>query len=100
MSRLRKADVRLRRGLQTVRFAAEAPGLLAVSRRIPDEAGETLIVYNTSTSPITANIEVDAGSADWSSSRGACPATASAPASVRVTVPALDYLICTSEGVR
>ena len=100
MARLRQADVRLRRGLQTVRFAAEAPGLLAVSRRIPDAAGETLIVYNTSTTPITANIEVDAASADWSSSRGVCPPSATAPASIRVTVPALDYLICSSEGVR
>lgn len=100
MARLRQADVRLRRGLQTVRFAAEAPGLLAVSRRIPDTAGETLIVYNTSTAPITANIEVDAASADWSSSRGDCPTSATAPASIRVTVPALDYLICSSEGVR
>ena len=100
MAALRQADARLRRGLQTVRFAAEAPGLLAVSRRIPEAAGETLIVYNTSTAPITANIEVDAASADWSSSRGACPATATAPASLRVTVPALDYLICVSEGVR
>ena len=100
MGRLRQSDVRLRRGLQTVRFAGETPGLFAVSRRIPGEAGETLVVYNTSTASVTANIEVDAASADWSSSRGACPATATAPASVRVTVPALDYLICVSEGVR
>ena len=100
MARLRQADVRLRRGLQTVRFAAETPGLLAVSRRIPDAAGETLMIYNTALEPITANIEVDASSTDWSSSRGDCPATATAPASLRATVPALDYLICTSEGAR
>ncbi len=100
MARLRQADIRLRRGLQTVRFAAETPGLFAVSRHIPDATGETLIIYNTSTAAITANIEVDAASAGWSSSRGDCPATATAPASVRVTVPALDYLICTSEGAR
>ena len=100
MADLRQADIRLRRGLQTVRFAAETPGLLAVSRSIPGQEGETLIVYNTSTAPIAANIEVDAGSTDWSSSRGACPATATAPASIRVTVPGLDYVICTSEGVR
>ncbi len=100
MAALRAADIRLRRGLQTVRFAAEAPGLFAVSRRIPETAGETLVVYNTSTAAITANIEVDAASADWSSSRGDCPDAATAPGSVRVTVPALDYLICTYEGVR
>lgn len=97
MARLRAADSRLRRGLQTVRFAAEAPGLFAVTRRIEGEAGETLIVYNTSTAEISANIEVDAASTAWSSSRGACPAAATAPASVRVTVPGLDYIVCRSE---
>ncbi|MBX9708469.1 MAG: alpha-amylase [Caulobacteraceae bacterium] len=97
MARLRAADPRLRRGLQTVRFAAEAPGLFAVTRRIEGEAGETLIVYNTSTAEISANIEVDAASTAWSSSRGACPAAATAPASVRVTVPGLDYIVCRSE---
>jgi len=100
MAAIRAADIRLRRGLQTVRFAAETPGLLAVSRRVPGEAGETLVIYNTSLQPVTANIEVDAASAGWSSSRGACPDAATAPGSVRVTVPALDYLICVSEGVR
>jgi len=100
MARLRQADIRLRRGLQTVRFAAEVPGLFAVSRHVHGAAGETLIVYNTSLETITANIEVDAGSADWSSSRGPCPDAATAPGSIRVTVPPLDYLICSSEGVR
>ena len=97
MARLRAADARLRRGLQTVRFAAEAPGLFAVTRRIEGEPGETLIVYNTSTAAISANIEVDAGSTAWSSLRGSCPAEATAPASVRVTVPALDFILCRSE---
>ena len=86
--------------MQTVRFAAETPGILALSRRIDDLPGETLVVYNTSAAPITANIEVDAASATWSTVRGACPASVSAPGSLRVTVPALDYLICSSEGVR
>jgi glycosidase len=97
MARLRAADPRLRRGLQTVRFAAEAPGLFAVSRRIEGEAGETLVVYNTSTNEISANIEVDASSAAWSSSRGTCPTESTAPASARVTVPPLDFILCRSE---
>jgi glycosidase len=97
MARLRAADPRLRRGLQTVRFAAEAPGLFAVTRRVEGEPGETLVVYNTSTAEISANIEVDAASTAWSSSRGACPTAATAPASVRVTVPALDFIVCRSE---
>jgi glycosidase len=100
MARIRAADPRLRRGLQTVRFAAEEPGLFAVSRSIDGAAGETLIVYNTSTAEVSANIEVDAASAEWSSLRGACPTVATAPATVRVSVPALDYVICSSEGAR
>ncbi|ADL02211.1 alpha-amylase family glycosyl hydrolase [Brevundimonas subvibrioides] len=100
MARLRQADVRLRRGLQTVRFAAEAPGILALSRRIDAMPGETLIIYNTSAASITANIEIDAASTRWSTARGECPAAASAPGSLRVTVPAFDYLICSSEGAR
>jgi len=100
MARLRQAIPALRRGLQTVRFAADAPGLFAVSRKIEGEAGETLILYNSSTAPLTANVEVDSGSLGWTAARGACPANASAPGSIRVTVPALDYMICTSEGPR
>jgi glycosidase len=100
MARIRAADPRLRRGLQTVRFAAEEPGLFAVSRSIDGAAGETLIVYNTSTAEVSANIEVDAASAEWSSLRGTCPTVATAPATVRVSVPALDYVICSSEGAR
>ncbi len=96
MARIRAAHPRLRRGLQTVRFAAEEPGLFAVTRAIDGETGETLIVYNTSTAEISANIEVDAASSEWSSLRGACPGVATAPASVRVTVPALDFVICSS----
>ena len=100
MAKLRQALPALRRGRQTVRFAGDKPGLFAVSRKVEGEAGETLILFNSSTAPVTANVEVDAASATWSAARGACPAAASAPGSIRVTVPALDYMICTSEGPR
>lgn len=100
MAKLRQTLPALRRGLQTVRFAGDKPGLFAVSRKIDGEAGETLILFNSSTAPVTANVEVDPASATWSAARGACPAAASAPGSIRVTVPALDYMICTSEGSR
>lgn len=100
MAKLRQTLPALRRGLQTVRFAGDKPGLFAVSRKVDGEAGETLILFNSSTAPVTANVEVDPASATWSAARGACPAAASAPGSIRVTVPALDYMICTSEGSR
>ena len=67
---------------------------------LDDRPGETLILYNTATAPVTANVEVGAASQGWTAVHGACPAAASAPGSIRVTVPALDYMICVSEGER
>lgn len=98
MTRLRAADPALRRGLQTVRAAAETPGLFAFTRALPGQTGETLVVFNTGTAPLTANVVVDPSSTRWTASRGACPAVSAAPGVVRVTVPPLDYMICVSES--
>jgi glycosidase len=100
MAALRAQHPTLRRGRQLVRFAGDGPGLFAVSRFDEQGDGETLIVFNTSTAPVTAQVEVEPSSADWSAVRGACASAASAPASLGVTVPALDYMICRSEGAR
>ncbi len=100
MATLRQANPALRRGRQIVRAAGAAPGLFAISRLLGDDQGETLVLYNTATTPVTANVEVDPTSRAWAAVRGACPAAASAPGSIRVTVPALDYMICVSEGER
>jgi len=97
MAAIRSADMRLKRGRQIVRRADQAPGLLAVSR-LDDRGGETLVVYNTSTAPITAHVPVEATSASWTEIHGDCATTAPAPATLQVTVPALNYLICVSEG--
>lgn len=98
MTRLRAADPALRRGLQTVRAAAETPGLFAISRRLPGQTGETLVVFNTGTEPLSANVAVDPSSTRWTAARGSCPIAAAAPGVIRVTVPPLDYMICASEG--
>ena len=98
MAALRAAHPALRHGRQIVRAAGDKPGLFAVSRVIEGEAGETLIVYNSSTEPLSANVEVVAASTTWTSLRGQCAAAATAPGSVRVTVPPLDYMICVSKG--
>ncbi len=98
MARIRVASPALRRGRQIVRAAGDKPGLFAVSRVIDQQPGETLILYNSSTEPTTANVEVATASRTWTSLRGACPVAASAPGSIRVTVPPLDYMICVSEG--
>jgi glycosidase len=94
MAAMRRADPALSRGEQIVRAYGDEPGLFALSRRAPSGGGETLALFNSSTSPISANVPVDAGSERWTSVKGRCPARSTAPGSVRVEVPALDYVLC------
>jgi glycosidase len=96
MSRVRAADPRLRRGAVKVRVADQTPGVLAISRL--DAAGETLVVFNTSTEARQVNVPVEIDSTDWRAVLGACPARAAAPGAVSLSVPALGYLVCVSEG--
>ncbi len=100
MAAVRQSDPALRRGDQLIRFAAETAGLFAVTRHAPVSGGgaaqETLIVFNTGTSALTANIEVDATSLKWRSEHGGCLKASDAVGSYQVTVPALDYVICTT----
>ncbi|WP_409019019.1 alpha-amylase family glycosyl hydrolase [Brevundimonas vesicularis] len=98
MARLRAGDANLRRGLQTVRAAAEEPGLFAFTRAIAEQPGETLVVFNTGAKPLNANIQVDIDSVRWSTTRGDCPATSIAPGTVRVSLAPFEYMICKSEG--
>jgi glycosidase len=94
LAAMRRADPALSRGEQVVRAAGDAPGLFALSRRAPSGGGETLALFNNSTSPVAANVVVDSDSLQWRSVRGRCGAAAAAPGSYRVEVPALDYVVC------
>lgn len=94
MAALRKSDPALRLGDQLVRSYGDTPGLFALSRRAPSGGGETLALFNTSTTPITAHVQVDPGSLSWQSLRGSCAAEATAPGSYRVTITPLDYMLC------
>jgi len=96
MTAVRAADERLRRGRVVTRTANQTPGILALSRL--DDDGETLVVFNTSTEAKSVNVQVEASSANWTAALGDCPATAAAPGSLSVTVPALGYIVCASEG--
>lgn len=100
LARIRAGDERLRRGDSLIRRADQDPGLLAISRVIPGRPGETLVVFNTGSVPITANLVVESGSRDWRGVHGSCPTQASRPGVVTVTVPPLDYMICVAEGAR
>jgi glycosidase len=94
MARLRAADPALRRGAQVVRAYGDTPGLFAISRRAPSGGGETLVAFNTGTTPISANVAVDAGTAAWTALHGRCAPNSTAPGSVRVVIAPLDYIVC------
>jgi len=98
MARTRSGHAVLRSGRQVLRAQSDKPGILAFSRL--GEQGEYLVVYNTGSTPIVAQVEVEATSLAWRSVRGACAEAASAPGSYRVEVGPLDYMICVSEGLQ
>ena len=60
------------------------------------DGAEVLVLFNSSTAPVTAQVEVEPTSIRWQALRGDCAPESSAPASVRVSVPPLDYLVCKS----
>jgi len=89
---LRKQYPELRRGRQIVRAQSREPGLFAVSR-IGNEDREIVIAFNTSSERITANVQIESGTRGLKSLIGDCPAP-EAPGSVKLSVPALGYIVC------
>ena len=82
----------LRRGATVVRAAEDGPGLLAFSRILGGR--EVLVALNTSTKAVSANVQVEVGSNAFAKVLGNCPARATAPGSVRISLPPLGYAIC------
>ena len=98
LAQLRSAQPALRRGRQVVRGYGSRPGLFAVSRFDPDGHGELLVAFNTSTSAISAQVEVEAGSTHFVALHGKCAAQPSAPGSYPVEIAPLDYVVCAAAG--
>ncbi|HET6942685.1 MAG TPA: alpha-amylase family glycosyl hydrolase [Sphingomicrobium sp.] len=94
LAAIRTGHAALTRGRQVVRYAQDKPGLFAVSRFDPATGREILLLFNTSTDPIEQNVAVEANSANFETLAGTCAANASAPGSVRVSLPALGYAVC------
>ncbi|HEY8591417.1 MAG TPA: alpha-amylase family glycosyl hydrolase [Sphingomicrobium sp.] len=93
LSEVRSREPALRRGSTVFRTATgDAPGLLAFSRILGGQ--EVLVVLNTSTAPVTANVTVDVDSRAFTTLAGSCPGQASAPGSVRVELAPLGYAVC------
>jgi glycosidase len=94
LARIRTSHRALTRGLQLVRYSSDKPGLFAVSRFDPRDGREMLLLFNTSTQPVEQNVVVEVTSDRFTTLAGNCPLRASAPGSVRITLPPLGYAVC------
>jgi hypothetical protein len=89
---MRKRTPGLRHGSTRLRAVEDTPGLLAFSRM--HEGKEVLVAVNTSGAPLERNVMVEVGSTSFDALLGRCPATASAPGSIRISLPAFGYAVC------
>lgn len=94
LAHLRTTHRALTRGLQSVRFSSDKPGLLAISRFEPGTGREMLLLFNTSTAPIQQHVRVETRSKVFEELAGVCPLSAEAPGSVEIELPALGYSVC------
>ena len=97
LSRVRNDTPALRRGRQIVRSSSQKPGLFAASRFDPETGKEVLLLFNTSTSPISQNVVVEVASRRFAALAGQCATETSAPGTVRVTLAPLGYAACAAE---
>ncbi|KMS59696.1 alpha-amylase [Novosphingobium barchaimii LL02] len=95
LAKLRRSTPALTSGRTELRTASEEPGLFAVSRFDPQDGREVLLAYNTSTKPVTAQVQVDAASRHFAWLAGSdCAPQSSAPGSLTVTLPPLGFAVC------
>lgn len=98
LSALRRDHAALRRGKQVIRNYSDTPGVFAVSRIDPESGREILIAFNTSTVPIEVNVEVEHRTDAFRSVHGVCAPKPVARGSYRVTLAALDYVVCAARA--
>jgi neopullulanase len=97
VAKVRQGAPALRRGRQLVRFSGPKPGLFAASRFDPDTGKEMLLLFNTSTDPLEANVLVEVASEKFRTLAGRCPVRSAAPGSVRVALEPLSFSVCAAE---
>jgi neopullulanase len=90
----RAANPALRYGKQMVRSYDDRPGLLSISRINPADGSDVVVIFNSSTSPMTARIAVDYAATGFTSVIGNCPAAPTAPGQLTVDLPPLGYMAC------
>ncbi|MCU6452783.1 alpha-amylase [Sphingomonas sp. A2-49] len=100
LTRLRVATPALTRGRQVLRARDEAPGLLAISRFDPASGAEILLAFNTSTAPLTRQVEIGVGATAADTLAGTGCTAVAAPGSLTVTLPPLGYAVCALKANR
>ncbi len=97
LAQLRTSTPALTGGSTRVRAASGAPGLFAVSRFDPGTGAEVVLLFNTATTPIAANVQVEAGSVQFTALAGTCPAASVAPGTLAVALPPLSFAVCAAQ---
>jgi len=91
---VRAGNPALRRGLTEIGTYDREPGLFTVQRTDPDSGQRVLIAYNTSSEPIVRDVELDYRTRGLVALAGRCPASVTAPGSVRLELPAFGWAVC------
>lgn len=94
LASVRKAHASLRYGRQVIRSYDEKPGLLAISRIDPTDKTDIVVIFNTSTAPLTTRVSIDYRATGIASVIGQCPLTPTAPGQMTISLPPLGYLAC------
>lgn len=97
LSGVRRSTPALTGGLQKVRAFSNKPGLLVVSRFDPKTGREVVLAFNTSAGPVSSLVEVDPRSLAFATLAGQCTASAAAPGSFSVSLPAFGFAVCAAK---
>ncbi|WP_260927758.1 alpha-amylase family glycosyl hydrolase [Novosphingobium sp. 9] len=98
LARLRRATPALTDGRTVLRASSDTPGLFAVSRFDPVTGREVLLAFNTSAQPLSAPVQVEAGSSRFDVLAGeGCATTVAAPGSLEVTLAPFGFAVCAAK---
>jgi glycosidase len=94
LSRVRRDNPALTRGLQVTRHYENGPGIFAATRTDPSSGESVLIAFNTAGETRHANVAIDYGTRSLTALAGQCPVAVSAPGSVAMALPAFGFSVC------
>ncbi len=97
LAALRRQHAALRRGRQIVRAFGAHPHAFAASR-IGNDGREIVVAFNTAAVAVSLAVEVETRSVAFTSLTGKCAATAVAPGSLRLEIPAFGYVACLGDA--